>query len=229
MPGEFAHCGRTGSVLRRMCAAGTRWTQAVIVQADQGSSAVWTVPNVVSMVRLALVPVFAVLIVSGQDVWALVVLAVSGASDWLDGYLARRLNQVTKLGQVLDPAADRLFILVTLVGLLWRGVVPWWVLALVVLRDVLLACLAPVLARRGYGPLAVSIVGKAGTFALLYAFPLLLLAETPGPVGAVSHAVGWAFAWWGIGLYWLAGWHYLVQTRRLVAQDGRSERREGRS
>jgi cardiolipin synthase (CMP-forming) len=198
----------------------------VIVQAGQGDAAVWTVPNVVSMVRLALVPVFAVLIVSGEDVWALVVLAVSGASDWLDGFLARRLDQVTKLGQVLDPAADRLFILVTLVGLLWRGVVPWWVLAVVVLRDVLLACLAPVLARHGYGPLAVSMVGKAGTFALLYAFPLLLLAESPGAVGTVAHAVGWAFAWWGIGLYWLAGWHYLVQTRRLVLRErGRAEGR----
>jgi cardiolipin synthase (CMP-forming) len=199
----------------------------VIVHAGQGSSAVWTVPNVVSMVRLALVPVFAVLIVSGEDVWALIVLAVSGASDWLDGFLARRLDQVTKLGQVLDPAADRLFILVTLIGLLWRGVVPWWVLALVVLRDVLLACLAPVLARYGYGPLAVTMVGKAGTFALLYAFPLLLLAQTPGPVGTVSQAVGWAFAAWGIGLYWLAGWHYLAQTRELVARERGRERREG--
>lgn len=189
------------------------------MQAGQGGSAVWTAPNVVSMLRLALVPVFAVLIVSGEDVWALVVLAVSGASDWLDGFLARRLDQVTKLGQWLDPAADRLFILVTLVGLLWRGVVPWWVLAVVVLRDVLLAFLAPVLARHGYGPLAVSMVGKAGTFALLYAFPLLLLAEAPGAVGTVSHAVGWAFAWWGIGLYWLAGWQYLVQTRRLVGEE----------
>ena len=199
----------------------------MIVHAGQGGSAVWTVPNVVSMVRLALVPVFAVLIVSGEDVWALIVLAVSGASDWLDGFLARRLDQVTKLGQVLDPAADRLFILVTLIGLLWRGVVPWWVLALVVLRDVLLACLAPVLARYGYGPLAVTMVGKAGTFALLYAFPLLLLAQTPGPVGTVSRAVGWAFAAWGIGLYWLAGWHYLAQTRRLVWAERGRERREG--
>ncbi|WP_402465332.1 CDP-alcohol phosphatidyltransferase family protein [Isoptericola aurantiacus] len=183
------------------------------------SSAVWTVPNVISMVRLAMVPVFAVLIVTGEDLWALVVLAASGASDWLDGFLARRLDQVSRLGQVLDPAADRLFIVVTLIGLTWRGVVPLWVLVVVVARDVMLACLAPVLSRHGYGPLQVGFVGKGGTFALLYAFPLLLLAQSPGTVGAVAQVVGWAFAWWGVGLYWLAGLQYLVQTRRLVAAD----------
>lgn len=176
----------------------------------------WTVPNAVSMVRLALVPVFAVLIVSGQDVWALVVLAVSGVSDWLDGFLARRWDQVTKLGQVLDPVADRLFILVTLVGLAWRELVPWWVVAAVLARDLMLTSLVPVLARHGYGPLPVSFVGKAATFALLYAFPLLLLAGSPGVVGDVAVVLGWAFTWWGIGLYWWAGLQYVGRTRALV-------------
>ncbi|WP_418277976.1 CDP-alcohol phosphatidyltransferase family protein [Isoptericola jiangsuensis] len=196
-----------------------------MVQAEQAGSAVWTVPNVVSMVRLALVPVFGVLIFSGQDVWALVVLAVSGASDWLDGYLARRLDQVTRLGQMLDPAADRLFILVTLIGLTWRDVVPLWVVVAVVARDVMLACLMPTLARLGYGTLEVSFVGKAGTFALLYAFPLLLLAERSGTLGDVALVTGWAFTWWGIGLYWWAGLQYVAQTRRLTLAD--RERREG--
>jgi cardiolipin synthase len=188
----------------------------VTVQAEQAGSAVWTVPNVVSMVRLALVPVFGLLIFSGHDVWALVVLAVSGASDWLDGYLARRLDQVTRLGQMLDPAADRLFILVTLVGLAWRDLVPLWVVVAIVARDVMLACLLPVLARHGYGTLEVSFVGKAGTFALLYAFPLLLLAEYAGTLGDVALVTGWAFTWWGIGLYWWAGVQYVGQTRRLT-------------
>jgi cardiolipin synthase len=191
--------------------------QVVRVQAaGQAGSAVWTVPNAVSMVRLALVPVFAVLIVSGQDVWALVVLAVSGVSDWLDGFLARRWDQVTKLGQMLDPVADRLFILVTLVGLAWRELVPWWVVVAVLARDLMLTSLVPVLARRGYGPLPVSFVGKAATFALLYAFPLLLLAGSPGVVGDVAVVLGWAFTWWGIGLYWWAGLQYVARTRDLV-------------
>lgn len=181
------------------------------------SSRVLTVPNAISLVRLALVPVFAVLIVARLDVAALVVLAVSGVTDWLDGLLARRLNQVSRLGQMLDPLADRLFIFVTLLGLAWREVVPVWLVAVIVARDLMLAFLVPVLARHGYGPLAVSMVGKAATFALLYAFPLLLLAEAPGAVGAVAHVVGWAFTWWGVGLYWLAGLQYVAQTRRLVA------------
>ncbi|GAA1736208.1 CDP-alcohol phosphatidyltransferase family protein [Isoptericola hypogeus] len=183
------------------------------------SSAVLTVPNLVSLVRLALVPVFAVLIVVGQDMWALAVLAFSGFTDWLDGVLARRLHQVTKLGQVLDPAADRLFILVSLVGLAWRDLVPVWLVVVIVARDVVLACLMPVLARHGYGPLEVSFVGKAATFALLYAFPLLLLATAPGALGAAAHVVGWAFTWWGVGLYWVAGAQYVRQTRELVAAD----------
>ncbi|MFE7506260.1 CDP-alcohol phosphatidyltransferase family protein [Promicromonospora sp. NPDC057488] len=181
------------------------------------SSRVLTVPNVISMVRLALVPVFAVLVVVGEDGWALLVLAVSGVSDWLDGVLARRLNQVTRLGQMLDPFADRLFIFVTLIGLAWREVVPLWLVLAIVARDVLLALTVPVLARLGYGTLNVTMVGKVATFALLYAFPLLLLAEMPGWVGAAAHVVGWAFTWWGVGLYWLAGLQYVAQVRRLVA------------
>ncbi|MFC8921936.1 CDP-alcohol phosphatidyltransferase family protein [Cellulosimicrobium sp. NPDC057127] len=184
---------------------------------QQVSSRVLTVPNVISLARLLLVPVFAVLIVRGEDVWALVVLAVSGASDWVDGVLARRLDQVSRLGQVLDPAADRLFILVTLLGLAWRGVVPVWLLVVIVARDLLLASLLPWLARHGYGPLPVSLAGKAGTFALLYAFPLLLLAGAPGWLGDVAAVTGWAFTWWGIALYWLAGAQYVVQARALAA------------
>ena len=179
-----------------------------------------TVPNAISLVRLILVPVFAVLILSGDDGGALLVLAISGASDWLDGVLARRLGQVSRLGQMLDPAADRLFILVTLLGLAWRGSVPWWVVVVLVLRDVLLLALLVVLARRGHGPLPVHLAGKAGTFALLYAFPLLLLAEWHAPVGMAAFALGWAFTWWGIALYWFAGGLYVVQARRLLVGDG---------
>ncbi|WP_307844150.1 CDP-alcohol phosphatidyltransferase family protein [Sanguibacter suaedae] len=175
----------------------------------------------ISLLRLALVPVFAVLVVQGHDLWALGVLAFSGVTDWLDGVLARRLDQVSKLGQVLDPAADRLFILVTLVTLAWRDVVPLWLLGLIVARDVLLLVLLPLLTRHGYGPLPVNFVGKAATFALLYAFPLLLIAEAPGVLGDVSQVLGWAFAWWGVGLYWYSGVLYVVQTRQLLVGEVR--------
>jgi cardiolipin synthase (CMP-forming) len=190
-----------------------------VAREEQVSGRVLTIPNIISFGRLALVPVFAVLITRGDDVWALAVLAVSGASDWLDGVIARRFDQVSRLGQLLDPAADRLFILVTLVALAWRDVVPLWLVVVLVGRDVLLACLLPVLARHGYGPLPVHFAGKAGTFALLYAFPLLFLAEMSGPVGTVASALGWAFAWWGVGLYWFAAILYLVQARALLRPD----------
>ena len=183
---------------------------------DVVSSRVLTLPNAISFVRLLLVPVFAVLLATGSDGWAIVVLAVSGASDWLDGVLARRLGQVSRLGQLLDPAADRLFIIVTLVALAWRDVVPWWLLAVLVLRDVVLGIMLLVLGRAGYAPLPVHLAGKAGTFALLYAFPLLLLAELDSWVGVVAGVVGWAFALWGVALYWFSGALYLAQAARLL-------------
>jgi cardiolipin synthase len=176
-----------------------------------------TLPNALSALRLALVPVFFWLVLTHRDGWALVVLFVSGWTDYFDGVLARRFNQVSRLGQLLDPAADRLYILATLVGLAWRGVVPWWLLALVVARDVLLAFTIPVLARYGYGPLPVHFLGKAATFNLLYAFPLLLLAQIGGPVAEIALVFGWAFAWWGTGLYWWAGWLYVRQVRDVVS------------
>lgn len=174
-------------------------------------AAVLTVPNAISAVRLLLVPVFALLLAQGEDLWALAVLAVSGASDWLDGTLARALNQQSRLGELLDPSADRLFILVTLVALAARGVVPVWLVVAIVLRDVLLAFFVLYLNHVGVGPLPVHLVGKAGTFALLYAFPLLLIAEWPGVVGTVAGVVGWAFAWWGVGLYWFGAVLYVRQ------------------
>lgn len=176
-----------------------------------GRHGVVTLPNVISGIRLLLVPLFALLLARGDDGWALVVLATAGASDWLDGVLARALDQRSRLGELLDPAADRLFILVTLVALAAREVVPLWLVAAVVGRDLLLAGVLLVLVVRGIGPLPVHFVGKAGTFALLYAFPLLLLAQTHGAVGLVAGVAGWAFAWWGMGLYWLAAAVYLRQ------------------
>jgi cardiolipin synthase len=181
------------------------------------STRVLTVPNLISLVRLLLVPVFAVLLVQQRDGWALGVLAFSGASDWLDGVVARRWNQVSRLGQLLDPAADRLFILVTIVTLAWRGVVPWWLVVVLVLRDVLLGVVQLVVARAGHRPLPVHLAGKAGTFALLYAFPLLLLGHFHGPVATAATVLGWAFALWGVGLYWFSGALYAGQARRVLA------------
>ncbi|GAB7189336.1 CDP-alcohol phosphatidyltransferase family protein [Kineococcus sp. NUM-3379] len=181
------------------------------------SDRVLTLPNVLSFLRLLLVPVFAFLIAWEQDGWALVVLAVSGFSDWLDGFLARRWQQITRLGQLLDPFADRLYILTALLGLAYRGMVPWWLVAVLVGRDLVLAATVPFLTRAGYGPLPVHFLGKLGTFCLLYAFPLLLLGEAVPALAEVAGSFGWAFALWGTGLYWWAGLLYVRQVRDLVA------------
>lgn len=175
------------------------------------SNRVWTIPNLISMARLALVPVFAVLIFTEQDVAAVVVLMVAGASDWFDGVIARRFDQTSRLGQVLDPAADRLYILVTLVGLGSRGFVPWWLVALIVGRDVLLVALLLPLRQHNLAPLQVHVAGKAGTFTLMYSFPLLLLAHLGGTLGYLCLVVGWAAALWGVALYWFSAVIYVRQ------------------
>src|SRR6185436_13484175 len=113
-------------------------TEAIQVAAG---TRIWTIPNVLSMLRLALVPVFLVFIVIGDYVSALVVLIVASLTDLLDGYLARRLGQITRLGQLLDPAADRLYIFAALVGLAANSLVPWWIVVVIVARDVFLLIL----------------------------------------------------------------------------------------
>ncbi|HSF26116.1 MAG TPA: CDP-alcohol phosphatidyltransferase family protein, partial [Actinomycetes bacterium] len=161
--------------------------------------------------RLLGVPVFLWLIFAEYDGAALVVLACAGASDYLDGLLARRWNQVSRLGQLLDPAADRLYIFATLVGLSYRDIVPIWLAVVLVSRDAILTACIPVLRRHGYGPLPVHFLGKAATFNLLYAFPLLLLGDGSTVVALLAKTIGWAFAIWGSALYWWAGVLYLVQ------------------
>ena len=177
---------------------------------------VLTIPNALSGLRLLLVPVFFWLVLGMHDGWALAILMFSGISDYLDGKLARSWGQVSRIGQLLDPAADRLYIVSTLIGLALRDIVPWWLVIALVGREVLLSLTVPVLARFGYGPLPVHFLGKAATFNLLYAFPLLLLAEVGGPVGSAVQPVAWAFAWWGIALYWWAAWLYGRQMVGLI-------------
>ena len=191
-------------------------------QDDPRSSHVWTLPNLISMGRLAGVPLFLWLVLGPEaDVWALVVLMVSGFTDWLDGYLARKLDQASRLGEILDPVADRLYILAAVIGLTLRDIVPWWVAILLPARDLFLWCLVPFLRTRGYSALPVHYLGKAATAALLYAFPLLFVGDGEGAFATLSEVFGWAFAIWGIGLYWWAGLLYAWQVRKLLADRDR--------
>ncbi|HEX6877462.1 MAG TPA: CDP-alcohol phosphatidyltransferase family protein [Nocardioidaceae bacterium] len=186
------------------------------------SSRVLTIPNLLSIIRLAGVPVFLWLVLGPEeDGWALLVLLVSGITDWLDGYLARKLNQMSKLGQILDPVADRLYILAVVIGLAWRDIIPWWLAVLLPARDLMLWGLVPFLRTRGYHALPVHFLGKAATANLLYAFPLLLLGDGEGVVATLANVFGWAFAIWGTGLYWWAGLLYAWQVRKLLADRDR--------
>ncbi|MGA9748484.1 MAG: CDP-alcohol phosphatidyltransferase family protein [Nocardioides sp.] len=187
-----------------------------------GSRRVLTIPNVISIVRLGGVPLFLWLIlVPEADAWALLVLLLSGISDYLDGYLARKLNQTSKLGEILDPVADRLYILSTVIGLAVRDIIPWWLAILLPARDLFLWGLVPFLRTRGYSALPVHFLGKAATANLLYAFPLLLLGDGSGLMAMLARVFGWAFAIWGTALYWWAGLLYTWQVRKLLADHDR--------
>jgi cardiolipin synthase len=179
--------------------------QETAVQTDR----VLTIPNALTMLRLVGVPLFLWLLLGPHaDGWAVAVLIVSGFTDWL--------GSISRIGQLLDPLADRLYILATLAGLLLRGIIPWWLPAVLVGRDIVLAVALAVLKRRGILGLPVHFLGKAATFNLLLAFPLILLGAGTADWQTVVRVIGWALAGWGTGLYLYAGWLYLRQTADLL-------------
>ena len=189
-------------------------------RAADPATRVFTVPNLLSLLRLAGVPLFLWLLLGPRaDGWALVVVMVGGATDWLDGKLARLLDQYSALGALLDPAADRLYILAALVALAVRDVVPWWAVVVLVGRDLVLGACLPVLRMRGFGPFRITYLGKSATFLLLYAFPFLLVGAGASAVAPVARPLGYAFAVWGTGLYLYSGALYLAQF--VLARTGR--------
>ena len=184
---------------------------------QQVSDRVLTVQNALSFARLLGVPVFLWAIVSEHDGLALVLLFLSGLTDYLDGKIARKYNLVTRVGQLLDPIADRLYIVSTLLGLAWREIIPWWLVGVLFARELFMGVVVLIAKRHGWVGLPVHFAGKAATFNLLYAFPLLLLGDGEGVVATLAKVFGWAFAFWGIGLYWWAGVLYAWQVRKLMA------------
>lgn len=177
---------------------------------------VWTVPNVLSFLRLLAIPVFVWLIVAEHDLAAVILLMASAVTDWFDGRLARALRQRTKLGAQLDPLTDRLYILATILALLARGIVPWWFVVVLVARDVVLLALVPFLRRTGRNALPVTFIGKSATMALLMAFPLVLVGSPQAFELPVLHWIGWGLAVIGAILHWIAGAQYVAGTVELV-------------
>jgi len=179
---------------------------------------VLTVPNALSVLRLILVPAFLyLLLVVHSTGWAVAVLAFSGASDWADGKIARLVaNQSSRLGELLDPAVDRIYMITVPVALAVAGIVPWWIVITLIGRDALLAATLPVLRSRRLSALPVTYIGKAATFALMSGFPLVLLGQGDAEWHRVVLACGWAFVVWGLALYLWSAVLYLIQVTMVA-------------
>nr|WP_186629864.1 CDP-alcohol phosphatidyltransferase family protein [Rhodococcus sp. BP22] len=170
------------------------------------SSRVLTVPNVLSTLRLLAIPLFLyLLLVPEADGWALTVLLLSGATDWLDGKLARALDQSSQLGALLDPLVDRLSVVSALAVFVARGIIPWWVAAILIGRDVVLAGTLLIYRRRGLPPPEVIYLGKAATFVIMIALPVLLGATGESVVADVLTPIGYSLIIWGTALYTWTG------------------------
>ncbi len=175
-----------------------------------------TWPNALTVLRLAVLAVFVVGAFAGMSPEiAFGLLFVAGSTDWLDGWLARRLNQTTRLGEILDPIADRLFTLVLVLYLLLNDLLPLWFVVLLLGRDVIVTGALALLRRRGQTGVTVTYTGKVATFTLLIGLPLLLLGDITTFQWLL--ALAWAFSLWGLALYWLSGFEYLTQVRRRFA------------
>ena len=188
---------------------------------------VLTVPNALSVLRLVLVPVFLyLLLVVHANGWAVGVLMFSGFSDWADGKIARLVaNQSSRLGELLDPAVDRIYMVTVPVALAIYGAVPWWIVVTLLARDVVLAATLPVLRGRGLTALPVTYIGKAATFALMSGFPLILLGQWDALWSRVVLACGWAFLIWGIAMYLWSAVLYLIQVAMVVRQLPKAAKR----
>lgn len=185
--------------------------------ARPGSDRILTVPNLLSFVRLLGVPLFLYLVlVPHADGWALTILIVSGITDWADGKLARLLDQYTRLGAILDPLVDRLYVVTTLVALVARGIIPWWLAAILIGRELVLAPTLSVYSRRGLPPPEVLYLGKGATFLLMCALPLLLGAVAVPSAAPLVEPLGWAALIWGTVLYVWTGLLYVLQAVRIA-------------
>jgi cardiolipin synthase (CMP-forming) len=201
---------------RRRVSEGPRRLHDVSSGGAEVSGRIVTIPNLLSLVRLALIPLFLVYLAHGEYLAALLTIVATSVTDFLDGFLARKLGQVSRVGQLLDPIIDRLTVVAMVLGLLATGILPWIIVVVVVARELALLGLGIVLHRHGMGPPPVSLVGKAGTALLLTAMPVLVAADAFPPVGALLRWLGLALAVAGACVYWISGTGYAIRARRQI-------------
>ena len=189
-----------------------------------GWAGILTVPNLVSIARLGCIPWFIWLLFGAEDrMWAALLLGGLGATDWVDGWAARRLGQVSELGKILDPTADRLLLLVAVPCLLVDGTIPGWFALTVLVREVLVGAATLALVALGARRIDVSWWGKTGTFALLWAVPCFLAGESRVPVDEAFTVMAWVFGLPGLAIAWWAAFGYLPVARRALV-EGRADR-----
>ncbi|MEO8328639.1 MAG: CDP-alcohol phosphatidyltransferase family protein, partial [Candidatus Nanopelagicales bacterium] len=166
---------------------------------------------------LLLIPLFVWLaLVPEADGWAFTVLAVSAITDYLDGKIARHYQIVSRVGQLLDPIADRLFVISTILVLAAREIVPWWLVLALVARDLFMGGVQLYMRRHQLPPLPVHYVGKAATVCLLFALPTLMLTTGDGTLADIALPLAWAFIGWGLAIYWWSAVLYAEQAHAIV-------------
>lgn len=185
---------------------------------QEASDRIVTIPNALSLARLLALPLIYLDLVSGRLTRAFVLLVIFAATDWLDGYLARRLDQISRLGTLLDPISDRALFLVVGIAFVVAGLLPVWALVLIVARDVAVLAVGGALLAAGKAPPAVTRIGKAATFGLMWAFPIWLVAAMVGdgatdPHGALA-VLGWAVYLVSVVLYYVSAGQYAVEVAR---------------
>jgi len=183
----------------------------------------WTVPNAMSVVRLACIPVFVWLLFDqGDRVGSALLLAALGSTDWIDGWFARRFDQVSELGKILDPTADRLMMLTAVIAMWIDGSAPWWFAGLTLLREGLVSVAALGLGVLGAARFDVTWWGKTGTFFLMFAYPLLLGGASTLDSAEFLRVLGWLCGVPGLAIAWYAAWGYVPLAKQALA-DGRAQ------
>jgi cardiolipin synthase len=196
--------------------------------APAGGLGVWTVPNLITLIRLLCIPIFLYLLF-GRDnrAGAAWLLGGLGATDWVDGYVARRFRQVSELGKMFDPTVDRVLFIVGVGGIIIDGAAPLWFAWLVVIREVLLGGTVATFTLMGMKRFDVTFLGKAATLMLMFAMPAFMLGSSDFPGHTVFQGLGWAFGLPGLAVSYYTAVRY-IPTLRQHLSEGRAQRADRR-